>query len=94
MDYKYDRENLKGCKISVPILGDKNMILAVENTDLASGVSVDLHILACMVFHGCNDYNGSLFVTCTQVREKFNFVYNLVQVSLQVCRHHRYSISV
>ncbi|XP_078260444.1 nebulin [Rhinoraja longicauda] len=38
VDYKYDRENLKGCKISVPVLGDKNMILAVQNTDLASGV--------------------------------------------------------
>ncbi|XP_067892361.1 nebulin [Heterodontus francisci] len=42
VDYKLDRESLKGCKISVPVYGDKNMILAVENTDLSSGVKYKL----------------------------------------------------
>ncbi|XP_038645940.1 nebulin isoform X4 [Scyliorhinus canicula] len=42
VDYKLDREYLKGCKISVPVYGDKNMILAVENTDLASGIKYKL----------------------------------------------------
>ncbi len=41
VEYKYDKEMMKGCVMSVT--DDKNTILAKQNSELASNVSVISH---------------------------------------------------